>query len=370
MPHKVGKKWKWGNIERKSKEDLRKTVYGIWMKNGSKGSFSTFWKTGKVDESEDTSSMIAQLFDEAVHDYTSFLGIDLSYMKCKISTQPVYNNGEPCFEHKPEECAGDWTKLGWIRLNPDTASVRQHYAVDDMTDIDFMRLIIRHELAHEIWHMKGNEALKKQVLEAAKEEDFTTKYLKTVEKHKLLEETFCEYLAANLTDMPKQLQSKMVFKKVPRDKLTSLLDDIETYNESKRFKREQFEKYLGSDKMIDREDKSMYYGLFSLDGHYLALSYLNKTPADCVLVAQISCVVPSYGRLLLQDIIDRSSAMWLAKDPTAEDTLLDYYRTFGLEEVVLDHSKWADGKEEHFFLKASGKSRDKILSTIESAKAS
>ena len=225
MPHKVGKKWKWGNIERKSKEDLRKTVYGIWMKNGSKGSFSKFWKTGKVNEDEDAAS-----------------------------------------------------------------------------ELD-------------------------------------------------------------------KLQPKMVFKKVPRDELVPLLDDIKTYNESKRFKREQFEKYLGSDKMIDREDKSMYYGLFSLDGHCLALSYLNKTPDECILVAQISCIVPSYGRLLLQDIINRSNAMWLAADPTAEDTLLDYYRTFGLEEVVLDHSKWTDGKEEHFFLKAEGKSRDKILDTIESARS-
>ena len=177
MPHRVGKKWKWGNIERSSKEDLRKTVYGIWMKNGSKGSFSKFWKTGKVDEAEDA-----------------------------------------------------------------------------VSELD-------------------------------------------------------------------KLQSKMVFKKVPRDKLVPLLDEIETYNESKRFKREQFEKFLGSDKMIDREDRSMYYGLFSLDGHCLALSYLNKTPGECILVAQISCVVPSYGRLLLQDIISRSNAMWLAADPTASKSL-------------------------------------------------
>ena len=224
MPYKVGKKWKWGNIERRSKEDLRKTVYGIWMKNGSKGSFSKFWKTGKVDEVEDTTSEL------------------------------------------------------------------------------------------------------------------------------------------------KELQTKLVFKKVPHNELVPLLDEIETYNENKRFEREQFEKYLGSDKMIDREDRSMYYGLFSLDGHCLALSYLNKTPADCVLVTHISCIVPSYGRLLLQDIINRSNAMWLAADPLAEDTLLDYYRTFGLEEIVLDHSKWADEKEEHFFLKAEGNSRDKILDTIESAR--
>lgn len=72
--------------------------------------------------------------------------------------------------------------------------------------------------------------------------------------------------------------------------------------------------------------------------------------------------------MLLQNIINKSCAMWLAADPKAEDTLLDYYRTFGLEEVVLDHSKWANGKEEHFFFKANGKSREKILSTIENAK--
>lgn len=367
MPYKVGKKWKWGNIERKSKEDLRKTVYGIWMKNGSKGSFSKFWKTGKVNESAD-GDMIAQLFDEAVSDYNDVLGVDLSYMTFKVSTQPVYANGEPCFEYKPEECAGDWTKLGWIRLNPDIQSVKDCYGISDMSDEDFMRAIIRHELAHEIWNVQGSDALKKKALSMAAADDFSTVYLKTVKKSKLAEETFCEYLAVNLDKLPSTCKETMVFKKVPRNELVPLLDEIETYNESKRFKREQFEKYLGSDKVIDREDKSMYYGLFSLDGHCLALSYLNKTPTDCVLVAQISCVVPSYGRLLLQDIIDRSSAMWLAKDPTAEDTLLDYYRTFGLEEVVLDHSKWADGKEEHFFLKASGKSREKILDTIEGAR--
>ena len=51
MPHKSSSgKWKWGNIERSSKEDLRRTVYGIWQKNGGKGSFSEFWKTGKVTE--------------------------------------------------------------------------------------------------------------------------------------------------------------------------------------------------------------------------------------------------------------------------------------------------------------------------------
>ena len=52
MPYKSDGKWKWGNLERKSKDDLRKLVYGIWMKCGKKGSFSDFWEKGKVSESE------------------------------------------------------------------------------------------------------------------------------------------------------------------------------------------------------------------------------------------------------------------------------------------------------------------------------
>jgi len=38
--------WKWGNVKRKSRKDLAKTVYGIWKGNGSKGSFHDFYHTG------------------------------------------------------------------------------------------------------------------------------------------------------------------------------------------------------------------------------------------------------------------------------------------------------------------------------------
>jgi len=45
MPIKTSSgKWKWGNVERSSKKELVQTVYGIWKKNGSKGSFSDFLK--------------------------------------------------------------------------------------------------------------------------------------------------------------------------------------------------------------------------------------------------------------------------------------------------------------------------------------
>ena len=56
MPIKTSNgKWKWGNVERSSKKELVQTVYGIWKKNGSKGSFSDFLKgTHESIVSEDT----------------------------------------------------------------------------------------------------------------------------------------------------------------------------------------------------------------------------------------------------------------------------------------------------------------------------
>ena len=48
MPHKVENGWKWGNVERPTKGELVKVVYGIWQKNGAKGKFEDFWETGKT----------------------------------------------------------------------------------------------------------------------------------------------------------------------------------------------------------------------------------------------------------------------------------------------------------------------------------
>lgn len=63
MPHKVENGWKWGNIERPTKGELVKVVYGIWQKNGAKGKFEDFWETGK------TTGSATQDFAEELKEY-------------------------------------------------------------------------------------------------------------------------------------------------------------------------------------------------------------------------------------------------------------------------------------------------------------
>lgn len=63
MPIKTSSgKWKWGNIERSSKKELVQTVYGIWKKNGSKGSFSDFLKGTHKKKSNE--SLVKEYWDK------------------------------------------------------------------------------------------------------------------------------------------------------------------------------------------------------------------------------------------------------------------------------------------------------------------
>lgn len=66
MPHKVKNGgWRWANIERPTKGELVKVVYGIWQKNGAKGEFADFWETGKTSgtSAKDTAAELQAYLD-------------------------------------------------------------------------------------------------------------------------------------------------------------------------------------------------------------------------------------------------------------------------------------------------------------------
>ena len=154
------------------------------------------------------SNNLNAMINDVLSAYKQKFGYDLSYMKFKVDSQPVYTNGEPCYEYDEDECAGDWTSLGWIRLNPDMKSVMARYGVDwhGSDDIDqFTKLIIAHELAHEVWNNIADDQFKEDVLDEARMQSFSTKYLDTVNPSVLDMETFCEYLAHQVVQQKKDI---------------------------------------------------------------------------------------------------------------------------------------------------------------------
>ena len=160
-----------------------------------------------------------------------------------------------------------------------------------------------------------------------------------------------------------KVSSSFEFRKVERKNVHSLLDEIDGYVENRRYKRKRFEKYLSSAKGIDSPSKSMFYGMFdSEDGKCLALSYLNKVPDDFVLIAEIQSIFKGCGRILIENISSLCDNMWLAADPTAKKTLVEYYRQFGFDEKTYKRTKWSEGRPETCFFKTSDGSHRKILS--------
>ena len=165
--------------------------------------------------------------------YMSIYGLDLSYMRFKVSPRPVYTNGKLCLDKDPDECAGDWTKLGWIRLNSDMPSVMFRYGVDgDVTA--FTRAIIAHELAHELWNNVVDEGFKQDILARAKNENFNTIYLKTVRQNKLDEETFCEYIAKMVIGADAGLEFRQVLG--VGGELKQILYKMPSYTDNSRLK--------------------------------------------------------------------------------------------------------------------------------------
>lgn len=145
-------------------------------------------------------------FDRIVQAYRDRYGVDLSRMRMKWSKHPVYTNGERSYDLDDDETGGSWVNDGTVRINPKMGPVMKRFGIEGMTQAEFRRRIIAHELAHEVWH---NQAHKKRIkklirdsLRQAREENFTTPYLDTypadTPKRKFDSELFAEYMSDQL----------------------------------------------------------------------------------------------------------------------------------------------------------------------------
>ena len=300
--------------------------------------------------------------------YKDLFGFDLSYMRFKVDPQPVHIDGSPCHELDPDECGGDCTRLGWIRLNPDMRSVMRRYGVDGDVK-EFTRVIIAHELAHELWNSVVGENFKQDVLSKAESENFSTPYLETVSPSKLREETFCEWMAnAVMRGGVKSGFYKLEFRQVldGGGELKSILRGMPSYADNPRLNMFQFEKYLTDDSAF----ATLWYGCF--DGsRCMSLAVLKRYHDDgVILLAEVQSAVKGYGQPLIENILSRSRNIWWCADPDGGESLVEYYRRFGVNEYLIRKSKWVGNRPEYAFYKTEDPEHERIiLNTLRRADA-
>lgn len=300
--------------------------------------------------------------DYVLEQYRKIFNFDLSYMKFKVSSQPVYINGEPCHEYDQDECAGDWTELGFIRLNPDMKSVMDRYGVEwhNATDIDiFTKKIIAHELAHEMWNKVASDEFKRMIYKTAVDTGFTTAYLKTVRPSKIEEETFCEAMADIVVS-----SDILEFKSISERLMPEMIQDFFIRTNNQRYDSKQFEEYLSGEKYSN--GKTLWYGCFE-DGECMSLAVLKKYKNDgIILLAAFQSIIKGYGKPLLENILSRSKNIWWCAEPEDGESLADYYRQFDVKEHLIKMSKWTDSPE-YVFYKADEKHEPLILDMLNKA---
>ena len=125
------------------------------------------------------------------------------------------------------------------------------------------------------------------------------------------------------------------------DHVTEILNTSEITN--KRYNRQQFEKYL--ENSIDL----IFCGIFEQAKCRAMVVLSLDMPKGTAYIAEYQAFVQGgYAAQLLMDTIRKYKSVWLMADPTASDSLLDYYRSkrFGFSEYVLPNSIWGPA---HFF---------------------
>lgn len=147
-------------------------------------------------------------FDHVVKLFKDRYGIDLSHVRMKWSVHPRYNDGRVSHEFPDDEYGGSHGRLGddcvvWI--NPKMRPVMNKFNVPGKVR-DFRKLIMAHELAHDIdsrYSRAYSPKFVKKMVEEAKKNNFRTAYTDTYDPVKMPKkfdkELFAEYMAHLLT---------------------------------------------------------------------------------------------------------------------------------------------------------------------------
>lgn len=134
-------------------------------------------------------------FDAIVGAYRDLYGVDLSHMALVPSAVPRNSDTTVNKAISPDMFGGSWARNNTVYLGKDLGKVKKNYKLSESLS-QFRKRIIAHELAHEVEAMSQNKGLVADMLSKAREQEFTTPYLKSLPyREKKDSELFAEYIA-------------------------------------------------------------------------------------------------------------------------------------------------------------------------------
>jgi len=162
----------------------------------------------KASKSLVKSTELIQEFEKIISKIKKQYGWNLSYMKIQITNVCMFNDNTVDYKRNPKECAGSWTKEKLIHIGDKNhlQSVMKYYGLNTSSNNlnKFIKSIIAHELMHEVYRNILSDKEKAFYKKHISSLNFTTEYLDTVTNPDSYdEESFCEYIATELTQTPR-----------------------------------------------------------------------------------------------------------------------------------------------------------------------
>jgi len=181
-------------VSKKLKMSIRQNNYGFICE--LKAPF--WWIKEETDYDEQKE------FQNTIKKFKKKYGWDLSYMKLKISNIPINRDGTVNSKMKPEAYGGSHTnnKIIYVGDSEHLKKVLKYYKVENTDVKKFLKILLAHELAHEVYQNILSEEEKKEFKEIIDKSKFRTVYTDTVKDNSKIDvEKFCEYIASQLVDM-------------------------------------------------------------------------------------------------------------------------------------------------------------------------
>lgn len=121
-----------------------------------------------------------------------------------------------------------------------------------------------------------------------------------------------------------------------KNKINKILTQISQNTNNSRFSIKQFQKYLSLNNILWKAICNENDEIFAL----ACLEYKKENNLNICYLAEIQTIIKGYGKKLLQCIIkkEKYDIFYLLVDPTANETLLSWYKQFDMKEIHIEKS--------------------------------
>lgn len=208
----LGKKLIDNSLRRLKNKGIKNIIYKINNANQTSKNLVEYFSKDIIDNGGDYTTykipiinntnayedkFYSPVIKDVLNKYKNY-GIDLSDTQFELGYIPKYTNNKSAYNLRLPSGGSYIASTGKVQLHPNIYHVINTYGISDKNAEQFAKHLVAHELAHKIDNEYLNTSKRNSILNEAKLNKFTTKYLDMVDQKYKDKELLAEYLSYKL----------------------------------------------------------------------------------------------------------------------------------------------------------------------------